>query len=149
MAGLGLGVDLAVVAGTPRRQTTNVGEDDLVTNLRGETINAIAASGHHPDDIAFIGSRDSGHSCTWQEFFVLADFEYDNGFGSPEIATDLEVMFDDGSTMWRHEYDGSEAWMYSPPFVAPAVRHQIRNLGGPGTMWENLAALNAAVKETS
>jgi hypothetical protein len=111
-------------------------------NLLAETIEAIASSGHSPDDIVFIGSLDSGHRCTWAEFQQLADFDYDAGFGVSEIATDLTVVFRDGQTMWRHDYDGSEWWAYRPPPRIPSGAHPIRTLGGPGAMWVTLAELN-------
>lgn len=42
-------------------------------NLLAETREAIADSGHTPEDIVFIGSLDSGHRCTWDEFIKLTD----------------------------------------------------------------------------
>lgn len=116
-------------------------------NLLAETLAAITASGHTHADIVFIGSLASGHRCTWHEFIKLADFEYDDGFGAPEIATDLTIVFADGQTMWRHDYDGSERWDYSPPATIPAVSHPIRTLGGPGVMWESLEELNATASQ--
>ena len=97
-------------------------------NLLQETIEAVAESGHTPDQIVFIGSRVTGHSCTWDEFVVLADREYESGFGSQKVAEDLLVLFSDGQTMWRHEYDGSEQWMFSEPFEPPVERKPIRSL---------------------
>jgi len=112
-------------------------------NLLQETIKAVKGSGHKESDIVFIGSEESGHQCTWDEFKKLADIEYDNGYGSAEIASDLIVVFSDGATMWRGEYDGSEWWNYSSPFVMPANRLPIKNLrakyGG------SLAELNSEV----
>ena len=88
-------------------------------NLLSETIKDIESSGHTTDDIVFIGSEKSGHSCTWEQFVSLADREYDSGFGSSEVATDLIIVFSDGSKMWRGEYDGSEWWEDSSPFQKP------------------------------
>lgn len=87
-------------------------------NLLKETTDAIADSGHDPADIVFIGSEESGHRCTWEEFTVLADREYDSGFGGAEVNTKLVIRFSDGQSMWRGEYDGNEWWEYSTP--APA-----------------------------
>lgn len=97
-------------------------------NLLHETEQDIEESGHAPEDIVFIGSRESGYRCTWEEFTHLADIEYDNGYGAQEVATDLEIVFRDGATMWRHEYDGSEAWFYSTPFTMPAESKPITRL---------------------
>ena len=97
-------------------------------NLLKETREDIAASGHNLDDIIFIGGEHSGYSCTWEEFEKLADFEYDDGFGAQEVATDLIIAFKDGSKMWREEYDGSEHWSYSRPFRMPTSTHPIQSL---------------------
>ncbi|MEK9355154.1 hypothetical protein V9756_23375, partial [Escherichia coli] len=73
-----------------------------------ETEEAIADSGHVPEDIIFIGSRTTGHSCTWDEFQTIADFEYDSGYGGQEVVSDIEIVFNVGQSMHRGEYDGSE-----------------------------------------
>jgi hypothetical protein len=88
-------------------------------NLLDETTSAIEASGHDPSQIVFIGSEESGHSCTWDEFRALADVDYEGGYGSARVATDLIFVFEDGQKMWRGEYDGSEWWEYSTPFKRP------------------------------
>ena len=97
-------------------------------NFLKETIEDIGYSGHVPSDIVFIGSTLSGHGCTWDEFEVLADVDYDNGFGAAKVADDLIILFSDGATMWRHEYDGSENWRYSMPVVAPDDIKPIKSL---------------------
>jgi len=113
-----------------------------MTNLLAETIQDIAKSGHSPEDIIFIGSVGSGHSCTWSEFKALADFDYDSGYGGAHIAGDLVVVFSDGSDMHRGEYDGSEWWEYSRPFVRPEVELPISSLGGVEHLWPSLADLH-------
>ena len=99
-----------------------------MTNLLQETIQCIEDSGHEIQDIVFIGSVVSGHSCTWDDFLLLADVEYDSGFGAQEVAHDLTIVFRDGSTMWRNEYDGSEWWEYSKPVKIPTKQKQILRL---------------------
>lgn len=110
-------------------------------NLLAETIEAIERSGHVPEDIVFIGSEESGHACTWDEFTRLADVEYDNGFGSAEVATDLIIVFRDGQKMWRGEYDGEEWWEYGTPFQPPAETKPITRLVGNGS-WQSLSRMN-------
>lgn len=102
-------------------------------NLLAETTEAITDSGHTTADIVFIGSRGSGHRCTWGEYTRLADVEYDAGFGAQEVASGLEIVFSDGSGMWRHEYDGSEGWAYRQPFVEPTASKSIVRLTVGGT----------------
>ena len=111
-----------------------------MTNLLHETIQAIEAFGHEVQDIVFIGSIVSGYSCTWTEFLLLADIEYNNGFGAQEVAYDLVIVFGDGSTMWRNEYDGSEWWEYSKPVKIPTEQKQISKL--TGDIWVSLAELH-------
>jgi hypothetical protein len=100
-------------------------------NLLKETISELKKSGHSPTDIVFIGSEESGHTCTWEEFQVLADQEYDSGYGGQEVAMDLIIVFSDGSKMWRDEYDGSESWAWKRPFKAPETTKPIRSLFVP------------------
>lgn len=83
-----------------------------MTNLLEETIIDIERSGHAVEDVTFIGSHDAEYRCTWDEFKVLADREYNPSYGTSEIATDLIILFSDGRKMWRGEYDGSEWWEF-------------------------------------
>ena len=111
-----------------------------MANLLQETIKDIENSGHDASDITFIGSLDSGYSCTWGEFLTLADIEYYAGYGGQEIASDLTIVFGDGSTMWRAEYDGSEWWEYSKPVNIPEKQKQILKL--KGEYWTSLEDLH-------
>ena len=87
--------------------------------LLEETKQKIQDLKYDTDSIVFIGSKETGHSCTWSEFEKLADIEYNSGYGGQEIASDLAIVFADGMTMFRLEYYGSECWDYITPFVAP------------------------------
>jgi hypothetical protein len=114
-------------------------------NLLEETKKAITESGHTADDIVFIGSERTGHRCTWEEFQTIANVDYDSGFGSAEVAQDLIVVFKDGQKLWRGEYDGSEWWSLSSPFVMPEASHPISRLTVVGTDrcgWTDLSELN-------
>jgi len=97
-------------------------------NLLEETIEYITQSGHTPDQIIFIGSEESGHQCTWDEFCVLANREYDNGYGLQKVAEDLVIVFKDKQKMWRGQYDGSEWWEFSKPFKKPRKALPIKTL---------------------
>lgn len=110
-----------------------------MSNLLKETENDILRSGHKVEEIIFIGSETSGHTCTWEEFVKLADKEYDDGFGCAKVATDLIIVFSDGSKMWRDEYDGSENWSYSTPFVMPDNPLPVKRL--IGNYWPKLSDL--------
>lgn len=110
-------------------------------NLLNETIEDIELSGRTPEDIIFIGSEQSGHCCTWEEFKVIADIEYSCGYGAQEIGRDLVIVFSDGAKMYRHEYDGSECWRFSLPFVMPDKKKQLLRVTNYG-MWESLEEIN-------
>ena len=114
-------------------------------NLLKETIEDIKQSGHKPEDIVFIGSEGSGHSCSWAEFTELADRDYDSGFGAQKVAVDLVVVFSDGAKMWRDWYNGSEYWNYLAPFEMPKETRRITNLFVTPTRsgWMDLAEINA------
>ncbi len=61
----------------------------------------------------------------------MADFDYDSGIGISQIASDLIVVFSDGSSMWRGECNGQEWWEFTAPFVEPVVSKPIRALVSP------------------
>lgn len=113
-------------------------------NLLEETKEAIEESGHWPSEILFIGSERSGHECTWEQFCVLADEDYEAGYGSPKVAQDLVIAFGDGDMLRRHEYDGSEWWEHFPAFKKPARSIPITSLICPEAKvgWVNLAEIN-------
>jgi hypothetical protein len=106
-------------------------------NLLEETIHAIKNSGHEVLNIKFIGSQKSGYQCTWEEYEVLADKEYDAGFGGAEVASDLIIVFNDNTYMTRGEYDGSEWWEYNVPFKMPEESKNIKTLFDDG-YWRDL-----------
>lgn len=101
-----------------------------MTNLLKETVSDIKVNGYEIDDIIYIGSEETGHSCTWGEFKSLADVEYHDGYGTPVVAIDLKIVFSDGSSMRRQEYDGSEWWEFIKPFTMPDTKKPITNLFG-------------------
>jgi len=97
-------------------------------NLLSETEIAIRNSGHDEQCIIFIGSENSGHCCTWEQFKLMANQEYYAGYGAQKVATDLIIAFSDETKMWRFEYDGSECWTFSIPFNPPKVTKRINRL---------------------
>lgn len=111
-------------------------------NLLEETITCIESSGHTPANIVFIGSEESGHQCTWEEFTKLANREYKDGFGAAQVSQDLIIVFSDGMKMWRGEYDGSEWWEFSTPFKMPQVAKPITTLFAKGIGWIDLKDIN-------
>ena len=104
-------------------------------NLLEETKLAMFNACKEPQDIVFIGSLESGACCSWSEFEVLADQEYDCGFGGSEVAQNLVICFEDGSRLIRAEYDGSEWWEFIDAFKEPEIKKPIHNLF---TGWKDL-----------
>ena len=115
-------------------------------NFLKETINKIESNGQTVENIIFIGSRESGHSCTWGQFVELANFDYNNGFGGQEIPSDLMIAFADGAMMTRGEYDGSEWWDYIEPFKMPKEQKPIKTLQSH-QYWVNIADIQKEAEE--
>ena len=118
-------------------------------NLLVETIESLEQSGHTIEDIIFIGSVISGYYCDWEEFKKLANREYDNGYGAPEVALDLEIIFSDGMRMSRHEYDGAEWWEFSKPVPELERSKKIKALFANNIGWESLEEIHLTLDEES
>ena len=81
-----------------------------MVNLLEETLYKMKSINKHISDIEWIGGND--FYLDVNEFLTLADIEYNDDFGLAEVATDLKIVFKDGSLMIRHNYDGAESWRY-------------------------------------
>lgn len=95
----------------------------MIKNLLEETISELDANGKTGDDVLWVGRNYCKwtipykeyerivYKTTWEDFCSKADFEYDAGYGAPEIPMDLIVV---GKDFWleRYEYDGSEWWEF-------------------------------------
>jgi len=88
---------------------------DQWKNLYEETLRDIYESGHTPDDVSWVGSRDGFYAISWKEYRLAADITYYSGFGGINIPRDLVVVFKNGSWLKRDEYDGEEWWKYILP----------------------------------
>lgn len=99
-----------------------------MVNLLQETRECITGAGYTSNDIVFIGSTEERFSCTWEEFSIMADKEYYNGYGGAEVYEALVIVFKDGGWMERGEYDGSEWWEFKK---TPNIRGEFKKL--PGT----------------
>lgn len=96
-------------------------------NLLEETEISIKNNSYTPDDIIFIGSLDNTASCSWKQFSILADKEYDDEYlgdldrveESTLVSNNLKIVFKDGGLMLRYQgrYLGDfYSWEYIPPF---------------------------------
>lgn len=123
-----------------------------MANLLEDTLASMNMHGKTVDDIAWIGSKHM--EIPIDKFMKLADKWYDGGFGAQEVATDLVVVFNDGTWLERHEYDGSEWWEYKktpqrPNFLMEnpiaVMRSQVPDRYN--TFFDMLAEMNGLVKE--
>jgi hypothetical protein len=113
----------------------------MMTNLLDETELAIWDSGHTPGDIVFIGSVETAHACTWEQFRRLANFEYET-HGVAQIPTDLRIVFRDGSDLHREDVDGLEWWEFCQPFICPKETKPIVTLHlDERVQWPKLAEI--------
>jgi hypothetical protein len=117
-------------------------------NLLQETKEAITESGHTPANILFIGSETTGHSCTWEEFCLLADVEYNEGYGPPSVARDLIIVFHDGQKLLRAQFEDTEWWEVELPFQPPEFKLPITRLVDEAS-WFTLADINKPAEENS
>lgn len=113
-----------------------------MTNLLEETIEVLSRCGQGVRNITFIGSLRTGHSCTWEEFEVLADREYDGGYGTQEVAEDLVICFNNGDRLERREYDGSEWWKLVAVGKIPRKTKPIKTLFAGDRHWSSLEDMN-------
>lgn len=69
-----------------------------MSNFKEETLEFMEQIGKSVDSILFIGSAE--FKIPEENFWEIADFGYESGFGAQEIAKDLVVVFKDGSWMY-------------------------------------------------
>ena len=106
-------------------------------NLLNETIEKLKEHNLTPKDVRWVGSKSVKTS--WDNFAQVSNVQYDNGYGAPEVATNLVIV---GKDWWleRHEYDGAEGWDFKEQPEEPAKEEYIgRFVGG---IWDTLEELN-------
>ena len=113
------------------------------TNLWEETINVLNKHGLSFDDILYIQGQD--FRIQKENFEAVAKWtNYNAGFGSQKVATDLVVV---GEDWWldRKEYDGSEWWEFNkkPERLEQLVEIDILS----GGMWDTLKELKEKAED--
>jgi hypothetical protein len=91
-------------------------------NLLKETQDVLKQNEKTLDDVVWIGCE--GFKITKEQFIELADIDYDDDFGSQEVATDLIIVGEDWY-MTRGEYDGSEWWDFHTRPSDPGTTREI------------------------
>lgn len=105
-------------------------------NLKNETIQILHEHNKTPKDVRWVGCY--SYRIPTDDFWKLADKEYDDGYGSAEVASDLLVVGDD---WWleRGEYDGSEWWEFKQMPSCPTEQKTVKRI--IGGMWDTLNEL--------
>lgn len=101
-----------------------------MTNLLTETRGVLWSHGYIELDITFIGSHYTKEETTLNEFILMAgSLDYDSGYGTVEIRSDLTITLKDGSYFRRWDYDGSEGWKHIPRPDEHGVYTPLMSLG--------------------
>lgn len=92
----------------------------MLINLKDETLEVLNEHGKTWDDVEWVGSVRRNSIIDKNQFLILANREYNNGYGGNEVSLDLVVV---GKDFWleRHEYDGSEWWEFKQLPKKPVV----------------------------
>jgi hypothetical protein len=96
--------------------------------------------------VSYIGSSNGKFQCTVKEFRVMADQQYDSGYGGQMVAEDLVIVIND-VCLFRKEYDGSERWdfVYMPIFLCNKPKKFKRVICDPkeyDACWSTIENLN-------
>lgn len=122
-------------------------------NLLDETREVLENNNKTINDINWAGNNKFYFDV--YEFLKIANVEYDDSYGAPEVAQDLLVV---GDNWWleRHEYDGLEWWEYKEIPLKPNAKielkaltvGQAKKLGFDVSIgWENLKRINNIKEE--
>jgi len=94
-------------------------------NLLKETLNHLTHRNKSEKDVIWVGTLHV--KTTWEDFKLISDTYYDDGYGAQEVARDLLIV-GDGWWLERHEYDGSEGWSYKETPKIPTKNVKLRAL---------------------
>ena len=101
-------------------------EDVEDTSLLDETLGILKEHGKYENDIKYVRVKNIKTTdlssfyayVDWNSFKeAIKDYKYNRGYGVQYVWEDLRVVLYDGDYLERHEYDGSEWWVYvaKPP----------------------------------
>lgn len=108
-----------------------------MANLKNETLKILQENGKSVDDVEWVGG--DHFAISKEQFWKLADREYDDGYGSQEVAVDLKIV---GNDWWleRHEDDGLEWWEFKTLPTKPKETKVVKRV--IGRYWNTLNKLN-------
>ena len=94
-------------------------ENTRMRNFYEETLDSIKYNDLSIQDIAFITNDE--YWITWDTFKqCVENYMYDSSYGGVYISLALKIVFNNGSWMERHEYDGSESWHFKMIPIRPS-----------------------------
>jgi len=114
-------------------------------NLLKETLEELERNKKTIDDVVWIGTRNI--EISKENFLVLADTDYDNGYGGQEVAINL-IIVGEGWWMERAEYDGSEWWAFKISPERPPKKVSVKALTvhqSEEGSWSSLEDLNNVI----
>ena len=93
-------------------------------NFKEETLKVLYDHGKTWGDVEWVGLEKK--IIPKDAFLIIADREYDNGYGGVGVNMSLTVV---GKDFWleRHEYDGSEWWEFKQMPKKPAAMLEYDN----------------------
>lgn len=98
-------------------------------NLYDETIDILKENGKTEDDVVWFGEifgiyNIENYRYPRDKFKEILNYNYDSGFGIPEISEFLYIV---GKDWWleRHEYDGLEWWEYKTLPNKPTIIREV------------------------
>ena len=117
-------------------------------NLLEEIKDILKENNKKIEDIEWVGTTEKYVDI--DIFLKLANTNYDDDYGAPEVAQDLIIV---GNNWWleRHEYDGSEWFEYKSMFEKPKEKLELKALTIDQARklnfdiscgWENLEEIN-------
>lgn len=109
-----------------------------MSNLLQETTQELMRHNKTWNDVLWIGG--SNFTISIEDFKKLANREYDDGFGAPEVAQDLKIV---GKDWWleRYEYDGAEEWVYKTYPTKPLEHKAVKRVITSEIGWQTLAEM--------
>lgn len=113
-------------------------------NLLQETTEKLMTHNKTWNDVLWIGGSD--FTISIEDFKRVANREYYNGYGAPEVAQDLKIV---GKDWWleRSEYDGSEWWDYMTLPIKPLEQKSVQRVITSEIGWQSLAEMQNEVAE--
>lgn len=108
-------------------QHGSVLKEGFYDNFYVDTVCCIFKSGHHPDDVIWMGTSDGEYEFDWEQFEVLVKKGYAEELEEPRMHS-LTVLFSDDHTLWCEEINGEVYWQWDKGFKIPLEAKTLESL---------------------